>query len=73
MITFIINIASRYYINKAVIISSISGIGGGKEIVLFNPIFEINWTVLLISLSIICIAKLLDHGYQIQNENDLTI
>lgn len=73
IITFIINIASRYYIDKAAIISSISGIGGEKEIVLFHPIYEVNWIVLLISLSIICIAKLLDHGYQIQNENDLTI
>lgn len=45
----------------------------GFNIINLNPIFEYNFQTLFLGLCLIVLAKLLKHGYDLQNENDLTI
>lgn len=39
----------------------------------FTPVVEYNWKTLFLGLCLIVVAKLLNYGYDLQNENELTI
>lgn len=47
--------------------------GQGYNFMNLTPVFEYNLQTLFLGLSLVVLGKLLKHGYNLQNENDLTI